>query len=217
MNRLSAHPGIRAAIIVAFALLAGTLAGCDKPSKEDLLYSAQTYYWQGEYRSALGPLTEALDYNAADPNVLYLMGRCHQRLHNPREAMYWYSRTLANFPGHRGASEGLEECRREVGADAPQTAADVGADLSASDKRERAMGLVRMAEEYARQSQQNEAERRFQEAIAVDGNLAFPHAALGRYYLQTGRNDLAKDELKRALQLNPDEPGVKADLARLGG
>ncbi|MBM3762625.1 MAG: tetratricopeptide repeat protein [Acidobacteria bacterium] len=53
------------------------------------------------------------------------------------------------------------------------------------------------------------------QAIALDGEMAEPHVTLGLLYLDGGRRDLARSELKKASELDANLPDVHFALAQL--
>ncbi len=81
---------------------------------------------------------------------------------------------------------------------------------------QQAAALIDQARRAETQNDLDEALRLYQHATEVDATLPYPFAELGRYYMRIGQNDQAIEALKKAQSLNPNEPGVQADLAKLG-
>jgi len=232
-NRISSASGVSTLrrseiIIIGAACLAGLsacwLTGCRDPlpSKTTSVSAGNHYYWRAEYVAAIGQYKSALEHDASDPEVLYRIGQCYSFLGDYREAIYWYDRALASFPGHKGAASALEEAEQVLAQSSALARPGPGAlpplppQPAPLSPRLRAERLIEVARTYEANNEPERALANYQRAVEVADNLAFTHAELGRFYMRTGRNDDAIRELQQARRLNPSEPGVASDLAKLG-
>mgnify|MGYP003887117045 CR=1 FL=1 len=204
------------AILAGFALT--LLGGCvQEPSRKELIEKGDWYFWQAEHMSAIGPYMAAYEMDPADPNVLFKIGECHFYLRTYREACKWYRQTIKSFPGHREAAARLKEAESKLPSYAPEPTSTTGPEaVNAPKPSEVAQGFINNAMTYEAAGDQARALDSFKRAVEAADDQAFTHAALGRYYMRTGRNAEALVQLKQAQHLNPSEPGIGEDLAKLG-
>lgn len=204
------------AVLAAAVLVVSS--GCrPQPSKQELVDAGNRHFWRAEYVEAIGPYTRAAERDPSDADVLYLIGRCHFSLGNYREAIKWYRQAIKSYPGHAGAGVGLAEAQRRLPnwtppPSTPETGPDSGA---ATSPRVVAEGYISVAKTWEVQNDLVRALESFKKAVEAADDLAVTHAELGRFYMRTGRNAEAIEQLKQAQKLNPNEPGVADDLARL--
>jgi curved DNA-binding protein CbpA len=89
---------------------------------------------------------------------------------------------------------------------APATkAAESTADLAKTSPIE---GTLRRAEEYASKKNWAKAGLELREATAIEPNSARAHALMGLVYLNQQQATMAKISMKKAIQLNPNDPHV---------
>ncbi|MDD4889067.1 MAG: tetratricopeptide repeat protein, partial [Phycisphaerae bacterium] len=74
---------------------------------------------------------------------------------------------------------------------------------------------INIARTYDRQGDTVRALESYKKAVEAADDMAFTHAELGRYYMKLQRSAEALDQLKQAEKLNPNEPGIAEDMARL--
>ena len=132
--------------------------------------------------------------------------------------MSWYRKALQFKPGNRKAADGLAEANRMLPNLVPQpiTPGPTVEPVNVPSPRVVAEGYIKLAETYMAQNDLDRAEENFKKARDAADNESFTHAALGRFYMRTNRNGEAIVELKQAQLLNPSEPNVAEDLAKLG-
>ncbi len=218
------------------------LAGCGqpRPSKSKLIDAGDSQYWRGEYTEAVGNYKGALEHSPSDPDLLYRIGMCYSYQGEYREATYWFERALRSYPGHGRASMALEHARAKLGASAqppsvptpgpfvpqPPVQSPPDSDLlpvtpiepsQPLTPRLQAERFIEVARRWEAEGDWEKALDSYQQAVESAPDQAFTHAALGHfYYARLGQNDKAIEHLQKARQLNPNEPGVVEDLAKLG-
>ena len=206
--------------MVLAGLLAGQLAGCGRdpePDKRELIARGDSLFYAGNHLDAIGPYKKAAERDPADSEVSYKIGQCYFYRHNYREAIFWYQRTLKNHPGHRAAAAAMEEAKRRLPNLNPPPSPDTGPEpVNETSPRVAAEGYINVAKTWEASKDLIQAELNFKLAVRAADNLAFTHAELGRFYARTDRKPKAVDEFKLALSINPNEPGVAAELEQLG-
>jgi tetratricopeptide (TPR) repeat protein len=199
-------------------LLVGLLGGClaPQPNKMDLVKSGDFWFQRAQYLEALGPYMKAAERDPSDAEVLYKIGQCHFYLRNYREAIYWYQQAIKNRPAHREALAAMAEAKRRL-PDLGQTPSSLGGlePINAPSPVVVAEGYIKVAQTWEAKNDLNRALENYLKAVEAADDKGFTHAALGRFYMKVSNNVEAIKQLKLALRLNPDEPRVAEDLARL--
>lgn len=215
MNKTLSYKGLPAVLAGIVILLAGCAAGGS--TRQELINKGNWHLWRAEHIEAIGPYTAAYEMNPADPEVLFKIGECHFFLGNYREASKWYRQAIKSFPGHREAAMRLEQAQGRLPEFSPPASSETGPDaVNLPPPRVVAQGFINNARTYESQGDLDRALNSYKKAVEAADDLAFTHAELGRFYLRTGRNAEALAQLRLAEKLDPAEPGLAEDLARLG-
>jgi len=74
---------------------------------------------------------------------------------------------------------------------------------------------VVLGNEYRERGDYDNALRCYKLALSTSPDSARAYSAMGQLYLRVGDRELAMDALRRAYELNAQEPGVTDELARL--
>lgn len=201
-----------------FAILAmtsGFLAGCmalHQDRARDLSNDGLHLYRRGAYADARDTFLLALKIRPDDPDLMYNLGRCHDRLGNAEQARRSYDACLKQAPDHPEARhavivqlvEGgkLEEARttvREWLRNQPGLASPYVED-----------GWLR-----ARDGDLDTARARFQQALDLEPRNARGLVELARIYEKLDRPDRAVVLYERSLEVNPDQPLITSQVKEL--
>jgi len=201
-------------------------AGCDAPQRMDPRASERRgaqLYNEGRYLDAIAAFKAARENNREWPELECYIGRCYlgladQRFHEDAlvaavrycdQAIFAFDHAYGAFPGYVNAMDGKAEALKRKGLH--QAALEL-ADWAAANCGPRARPLIFQAREYAQNGDVDQALNILKDAVEHEPNNAAAHAELGRFYARYGKRDLAIQSLRRAYDLNPNAPGVRATL-----
>jgi tetratricopeptide (TPR) repeat protein len=167
---------------------------------------------KGSYDHAREMFEAALSVKPGDPNLIYNIGRCHERLGQPDRAQARYEECLRVAPDHA-------ECRRAL--------AEL---LIARGRRDEAVQMteswLRSRPEYAAPYALDgwlwhqfgdlpRAQGRLQQALERDSRNTHALNELALVYEDMHRPDRAAALYARSLDYQPDQPDVKVRLVSL--
>jgi len=139
---------------------------------------------------------------------------------NVRGALRWcdiaisqYDSAISAFPGYSRAVQGKTDALKLKGK---HEAALQVADWAAKNSGLQSTKLILKGREYAQESDMDQAQLAFRQAVAVEPDNAAAHAELGLFYLRLGNKTEARESLRRAYELDKRTPGVTQALAQLG-
>jgi superkiller protein 3 len=183
---------------------------------------------------------------SAEANVYYNVGNLSLEKHKYEEAIAFYDRSLAQWPGNGYAWINRGNCldkqnRPDEALASYQRAAEAEPDLWLAYK---AQGIIlhrdrryeEEAEAYRRGirtdgeeayyllgvalknlQRTDEAIRAFREAIRINPSYARAHSRLGELLAIGGDDAAARDEFRKALSFDPADTAAAAGLKRVGG
>lgn len=211
------------------AILSFSLSGCVEPNKLDPTVAERKgvqLYNEGQFLDAIAAFKAAREFNRENPELECYIGRCYLGLADQRfredalvaaarycdQAIFAFDHAYGAFPGYVNAMDGKSDALKRKGL---HEAALQLADWAVRTCGPRARPMIFQAREYA---QNGDVDRALD--ILVDATKSEPenpaaHAELGRFYARFGKRNLAIASLRRALDLNPQAPGVRDTLTAL--
>jgi tetratricopeptide (TPR) repeat protein len=169
-------------------------------------------YQRGDYAHARECFQAALVLRPGDAGMLYNLGRCHDMLGQTPKAEQTYARCLQSAPNH-------PECRHSL---AVLLVRQSRADEAAQMVEDWLQREPRLAAAYAEQAYLYReagdlvsAQRRLQQALALDPNDASALTELAQVYEAQHRPDRALALYERALDANPRRPDLAQRVSLL--
>ena len=219
-----------ASLPVLFALVIATTAtGCMGPSDtvSDLNQRGLTEYRAGRYSDAVAIFKKAAEKDRERPEASVYIADCYLAMSqerfkdgNVRGALRWcdaaisqYDAAVDAFPGYSRAVQGKADALKLKGKHESALAV---ADWAAKNSGLQSTKLILKGREYAQESDMDQAQLAFRQAVAVEPENAAAHAELGLFYLRCGNKAEARESLRRAYQLDRKTPGVTEALVQLG-
>ena len=197
----------RAGWVAGLAVLA---AGCVAPNPiaervRDYNEDGVHLYQQGSYAGARDTFRAALALQPADPNLLYNLAQCYDRLGQTAQAEQVYQDCLRRAPNH-------PECRHALTLLLVNSGRRADAARMVDDWLAREPKLAApYAEDGWLRAQSGDllnARGRFQQALERDADNTFALTELARLYETLHRPDRAVVLYERALEVNPNQPDV---------
>jgi tetratricopeptide (TPR) repeat protein len=169
-------------------------------------------YHKGSYAEARDSFQAALALMPADPNLIFNVGQCHDQLGQFDRAEALYRDCLGRSPEHA-------ECRHALTALLQKRGKHADALANVEDWFRRAPQKAGPYAEHGWLLQQDgdrgAAQRRFQQALAIDPHNNLALIELARHYEATDHRGRALVLYERALQANPNQPAVAHQVALL--
>lgn len=226
-----ARKSVKSKAIGLLAVVAGVVqvsSGCSKhPSVSESLSEGHREFRRGRYAEALGMYELAEDRDPERPEPSYYIGKVYLAMADRQfqeddlpgalrycdRAIATFDKSIASFPGYSRAVEGKADALKLRGKhQAVYEIARWVSEQSAFQSKK----LIVEAREYASSGDLDNAQLLLVKAIAVDPDSAAPHAELGRFYMRTGNQSKAIEELEKAYRRDPSAPGVFKALLELG-
>lgn len=185
---------------------------------KDLLQSylrygrAIRYANSGHLPEAIREFQSVLDENGKNVPAHFYLAVCYYRLRRLDDAVKALNATLATSPDYPPAEEllGTISLVKEDFVRARQQFAHLAAIDPSNFGAHYNLGILAM-----REGRTEEALRELQAAARADTGSGQAHAALGSLYNARGDWSRAKDELRQALALNPDDEASRKTLEQL--
>ncbi len=217
-------------LLIALACCAAPLAaGCMGPSTSvnDLNAQGLNEYRAGRYTDAVAIFKRAAEKDRERPEASVYIADCYLAMSQERfkdgnvhGALRWcdfaisqYDAAVDAFPGYSRAVQGKADALKLKGK---HEAALQTADWAARNSGLQSTKLILKGREYAQESDMDQAQLAFRQAVAVEPDNAAAHAELGLFYLRCGNKADARESLRRAYELDHKTPGVTEALAQLG-
>jgi tetratricopeptide (TPR) repeat protein len=204
------------------------LAGCGPdPNFRELRLAGQRQMIAGNYGAARGLFRQAHELTPEDAANLHDLADCCMYFAKQRfsernvaaamrevdGAIAYYQRSINAHPGFQASLVGKNLALELKGQF--EEAVRV-AEWAAKFVGPAARQQVFLAHEMEERGDLDAALLRYRQAVAMEPESATAQAELGSYYQRIGEEDLAIERLKRAYQLDPSQPGVRAALVELG-
>ena len=205
-------------IHIGFLLLAVmmtiTLAGCQNRQWPQQQWNKRgmAEYEAGRYQEAEQYFLRSNHLDPTNTDTLYNLAASYHGQDKLMRAIYYYKQVISLQPGHRKAQQGLTRALEENGDGETATSVTIWSTEYVDNT---ADGFLHLARSYHRNGDRETALLNYQKAISVEPESAHAHAEYARYCKKIGQEDKAKELLLTAYQLNPDEPGVAAELGQL--
>ncbi len=201
------------AVLIAGLLL--TISACADPAQERLSeYNRDglLLYSKGSYDHARETFEAALALKPGDPNILYNLGRCYERLGQAVLAEARYNDCLRVAPDHAECHHALvvllaETGRRDEAVRSAEAWLTARPDLAAPYAVD---GWL-----WHQFGDLPRAQGRLQQALEHDSRDTHALNELALVYEDMHRPDRAAALYERSLDYRPDQPDVKARLASL--
>jgi Flp pilus assembly protein TadD len=193
-------------ILVAGLLLVGACAPTAQDRVRDYADDGAHLYRNGSYADAREHFRAALKLKPDDPDLLYNLAQCHDRLNEKAEAGRIYKECLQRAPDHEEARYAYLELLVDTGRQ--EEGVRLVRDWLRSQPN-KAGPYVADGWLCARNNDLDSARVRFQRALDFDPRHARALVELARVYERLGRRDRAVVLYERALEANPDQPAIR--------
>ena len=176
-------PRLLLGCVVLATAICSTLASTEDPVLRDLLATYAAQRDGGDYATALKTILQAREHNPWDPALLALLGEAYGNVRDWGRAI-WVLRDAIAFGDQRQ-----------------------------STRRNLALALARSGWELWEAEDSAGASIRFRESLGVFPNTAPAQGGMGRLLLDERRLQEALPYLRAAVELEPNDPNYRGDLA----
>jgi protein O-GlcNAc transferase len=153
-------------------------------------------------------IRRALEFDPANPDVVYEMGALLQQLKRPREALPYFERHLDMVSDDQQTLVQIGKCYSDMGQFA-EAEATLRRALALGDD---AVGEYNLGYVLEQVGRADEAERQYQRALALNPGLAAAHTNLGTALAARGRFTEAVGHLAEAVRLEPGNAAARNNL-----
>lgn len=195
--------------------ICGLLGGCAHPTRErsrELSEEAQHLFRRGAYADARDLYQAALALQPENPDLIYQLASCQDKLGLKAEALQGYQRCLQYEPNHLDARHAwlvyqLEIGNREAARKMVEDWLQARPDLAGPYLED---GWLR-----AQEGDLDSARGRFQQALEREPRNPRALNELARVYERLNRPDRALVLYERSLAAHPQQPEIRAQLEQL--
>lgn len=156
-------------------------------------------------------LRRALEFDGANPDVVYEMGALLQQLRRPREALPYFERHLDMVSDDQQTLVQIGKCQADLGQFEEAESVLRRAVALSND----AVGEYNLGYVLEQVGRADEAERQYQRALALNPGLASAHTNLGTALAARGRFTDAAAHLAEAVRLEPGNAAARNNLGAL--
>ena len=191
------------------------LAGCAPTGQErlnELTTDGVHLYRQGAYANAQETFRAALELRPDDPDLLFDLARCHEKMGNQPAADKAYQQCLQFAPDHPQARHAVIVRLVQTGR-RDEASRQVAAWLRASPKL--AAPYIEDGWLYAQERDLDTAWSRYQQAYTLEPRNPRLLVEMAEIHLQRDRADRALVLYERSLEVEPDQPSVREKVKRL--
>jgi len=153
-------------------------------------------------------IRRALEFDPANPDVVYEMGALLQQLKRPREALPYFEHHLDMVDDDQQTLVQIGKCHSDLGRFA-EAEATLRRALALSDD---AVGEYNLGYVLEQVGRADEAERHYQRALALNPGLAAAQTNLGTALAARGRFADAVGHLAEAVRLEPGNAAARNNL-----
>ena len=200
---------------LGLAMAAALVAGCvstDDQRLRDYDDDGIALFRRGAYGDARDTFQAALALKPADPNLLYNLGQCYDRLGQDDKAEQTYRDCLRQAPGHADCMHALTAflVRRQRRGEADQLVGDwIRRDRNSADAFAEYGWLCAQDKDYPK------ALAACQHAYELDPHDVHVLNQLGKLYEGLNRKDRALAMYERSLERQPNQADVGVLVSRL--
>jgi Flp pilus assembly protein TadD len=190
------------------AVLALVVGACETTTSERLREYNEDgvrLFQRGAYSDASQSFQAALALQPDDPDLLYNLGQCYDRLGNVDKARNYYETCIQRAPGHADARHALTVLLWNNNQQAV-AAANVEAWLAREPQR--AAAYAEQAYLFRRTGDLPRAQSRLQQALSLDINDVRSLTEMAIVYEALNRPDRALHLYERSLEISPNQPDV---------
>ena len=159
-----------------------------------------------EWREFL--VRRALEFDGANPDVVYEMGALLQQLKRPAEALPYFERHLGMVDDDLQTLVQIGKCYTDLGR-LPEAEATLRRALALADD---AVGEYNLGYVLEQSGRDDQAEAHYRRAIALNPGLAAAHTNLGTALAARGRVDEGAGHLTEAARLEPGSAPARNNL-----
>jgi tetratricopeptide (TPR) repeat protein len=156
-------------------------------------------------------IRRALEFDGANPDVVYEAGALYQQLKRPAEALPYFQRHLDMVTDDQQTLVQIGKCYSDLGKFG-EAEAHLRRALALSDD---AVGEYNLGYVMEQTGRADEAERQYRRALALNPGLAAAQTNLGTALAARGRLGEAVDHLSEAVRLEPGSAAARNNLGAL--
>jgi tetratricopeptide (TPR) repeat protein len=156
-------------------------------------------------------LRRALEFDGANPDVVYEMGALLQQLKRPRDALPYFERHLDMVSDDQQTLVQIGKCQADLGQFKDAESVLRRAVALSND----AVGEYNLGYVLEQVGRADEAERQYQRALVLNPGLASAHTNLGTALAARGRFTEAAAHLSEAVRLEPGNAAARNNLGAL--
>lgn len=227
MNKLAESSNrSQVGLLVATVTLGAAGVACT-PDVTHLRREGMEQFRNRQYLESMATLRHALELAPNDAPANYYMGLNYRALAARRfreddvasayrqldTAILYFTQAIKSWPSYLEAIASKNESLEARGKYAEALA--LAERVAENNRGEAAEHFIYLGNEYRERGDHDSALRAYKIALASDPQSSRAYAAMAKLYQRIGDLALAEDAYRRAYELNPAEPGVAEQLARL--
>ena len=191
------------------------VAGCAPTTQErlnELTTDGVHLYRQGAYRNAQETFRVALEIRPNDPDLLFNLARCHEKMGNQAEADKVYQECLRVAPNHPEARHAVV-VRLVATGQRDEASRQVSLWLRASPKL--SAPYIEDGWLYAQERDLDTAWQRYAQAFTLDPRNPRLLVEMAQIHEKRDRADRAFVLYERSLESDPNQPAIRAKIKEL--
>lgn len=224
-NTLQTETGLGFAVLTLLGSLVGVLGGC-APDLKELREVGIEQFRNQQYVESTATLREALEIKRTDAETNYYMGLNYRAMAARKfrdgdvasacreldTSILYFAQAIKSWPNYMAAVDAKTEALEARGKyDQALAVAENVADTNRGHWEH----YVVLGNSYRDRGEYDNALRVYKLALATNPRAARAYSELGKLYMRTGDRALAFDSLRKAYELDHNEPGVASQLAML--
>jgi len=206
----------RLGYLAVVLLAAGACAPLEQDRVQNYTEDGINLYERGSLTAARDCFQAALALKPEDPDLVYNLGRCHQRMGQLEQAELLYRQCLQRNPDHLEARHAWVVLMVSSPTDRKKEAMQMV--LAWRKSRPRTAGpYIEEGWLLARDGDLDSAQERYQQALGLEPRQPRALAEMGALYEKKGRRGRALVLYQRSLAANPDQPELVRLVSQMRG
>jgi len=196
---------IRVGFVAGLMLFVGACTPTSQDRLREYNEDGVHLFERGAYSDARDSFQAALALRPDDPDLLFNVGQCYDRLGLVDKAQKYYEGCIQRAPDHADARHALTVLLWNNGQ---QSTAVARVDEWLVREPQRAAAFAEQAYLYRRAGDLPRAQSRLQQALSLDINDVRSLTEMALVYEALNRSDRALSLYERSLEINPHQPDV---------